>query len=168
VRLVHISDSTAKNGVNQEIRFPKKKRSILKRTGQTQLENWQRKSDGRSCYDFLFPGHIAAEFTTEEGQAAALQVILEWLATTHEAILPKHDARSTVRTWYRTNGADIGRHDANVLFLMTTAVNKAGIAVSKAGRPAVKRAVGRNINPVTQCLRTMTIHQNRCPLPLAI
>jgi hypothetical protein len=43
---------------------------------------------------------------------------------------------------------DFGRHDANVLSLMTTAVNKAGLAVPKAGRPAVKRAVGRKTNPV--------------------
>jgi hypothetical protein len=31
---------------------------------------------------------------------------------------------------------------------MTTAVNKAGLAVPKAGRPAVKRAVGKKTNPV--------------------
>jgi hypothetical protein len=43
---------------------------------------------------------------------------------------------------------DFGRHDANVLSLMTTAVNKAGLSVSKSGIPAVKRAVGRKINPV--------------------
>jgi hypothetical protein len=49
VRLVHISDSTTKNGVNQEARFPKKKKSTPKRAGQTLLENWQRKSDARSC-----------------------------------------------------------------------------------------------------------------------
>jgi hypothetical protein len=147
VRLVHISDSTTKNGVNQEARFPKKKRSTPKQTGQTLLENWQRKSDARSCYDCLLPEHIAADFTTDKGQAAALRVILEWLASTHEAVLPKH-ARSAVRAWYRTNGVDFGRHDTNVLSLMTTAVNKAGIAVPKAGRPAVKRAVGRKANPV--------------------
>jgi hypothetical protein len=35
---------------------------------------------------------------------------------------------------------DLGRHDRNVLSLMTEAVNKAG--------PAVKRAVGRKTNPV--------------------
>jgi hypothetical protein len=58
VRLVHISDSTTKNGVNQEARFPKKKRSTPKQTGQTLLENWQRKSDARSCYDCLHPGHM--------------------------------------------------------------------------------------------------------------
>jgi hypothetical protein len=50
VRLVHISDSTTKNSVNQEARFAKKKRSTPKQTGQTLL-NWQRKSDARSCYD---------------------------------------------------------------------------------------------------------------------
>jgi hypothetical protein len=43
---------------------------------------------------------------------------------------------------------DFGRHDTNVLSLMTAAVNKAGLEVPKAGRPAVKRAVGRKINPV--------------------
>jgi hypothetical protein len=43
---------------------------------------------------------------------------------------------------------DFGRHDANVLSLMTTAVNKAGLAVPKAGIPAVKRAVGRKTSPV--------------------
>jgi hypothetical protein len=43
---------------------------------------------------------------------------------------------------------DFGRHDTNVLSLMTAAVNKAGLAVPKAGRPAVKRAVGRKTNPV--------------------
>jgi hypothetical protein len=43
---------------------------------------------------------------------------------------------------------DFGRHDTNVLSLMTVAVNKVGIAVPKAGIPAVKRAVGRNANPV--------------------
>jgi hypothetical protein len=43
---------------------------------------------------------------------------------------------------------DFGRHDTNVLSLMTAAVNKAGLAVSKAGRPAVKRAVGRKSNLV--------------------
>jgi hypothetical protein len=37
VRLVHISDSTTKNGVKQEARFPKKKRSTPKQTGQTLL-----------------------------------------------------------------------------------------------------------------------------------
>jgi hypothetical protein len=76
VRLVHISDSTTKNGVNQEARFPKKKMSTLKQTGQTLLENWQRKSDARSCYDCLLSGHIAADYTTDKGQAAALRVIL--------------------------------------------------------------------------------------------
>jgi hypothetical protein len=48
-RLVHISNSTNKNGVNQEARFPKMKRSTPKQTGQTLLENWQRKSDARYC-----------------------------------------------------------------------------------------------------------------------
>jgi hypothetical protein len=47
-----------------------------------------------------------------------------------------------------TNGVDFGRHDTNVLSLMTAAVSKAGLAVPKAGRPAVKRAVGRKTNPV--------------------
>jgi hypothetical protein len=148
VRLIHISDFTTKNGVNQEARFPKKKRSTLKQTGQTLLENWQRKSDARSCYDCLLPGHIAADCTTDKGQAAALRVILEWLASTHEAVLPKHDARSAVRAWYRTNGVNFGRRDTNVLSLMTAAVNKTGLAVTKAGRPAVKHAVGRMTNPV--------------------
>jgi hypothetical protein len=54
VRLVRISDSTTKNGVDQEARFPKKKRSTPKQTGQNLLENWQRKSDARSCYDCFF------------------------------------------------------------------------------------------------------------------
>jgi hypothetical protein len=53
-----------------------------------------------------------------------------------------------VRAWYRTNGVDFGRHDTNVLSLMTAAVNKAGLAVPKAGRPAVKRAVGIKTKPV--------------------
>jgi hypothetical protein len=44
---------------------------------------------------------------------------------------------------------DFGRHDTNVLSLMTAAVNKAGLAVPKAGGPAVKRAVGRKSNPVS-------------------
>jgi hypothetical protein len=52
-----------------------------------------------------------------------------------------------VRAWYRTNGVDFGRHDTNVLSLMTAAVNKAALAVLKAERPAVKRAVGRKTNP---------------------
>jgi hypothetical protein len=43
---------------------------------------------------------------------------------------------------------DFGRHDTNVLSLMTAAVNKAGLAVHKDGSPAVKRAVGRKTNPV--------------------
>jgi hypothetical protein len=43
---------------------------------------------------------------------------------------------------------DFGRHDANVLYLMTTAINKAELAILTAGRPAVKRAVGRKTNPV--------------------
>jgi hypothetical protein len=148
VRLVHISDSTTKNGVNRETLFPKKKRYTPKHTGQTLLKNWQRKSDARFCYDCLLPGHIAADCTTDKGQAVALRVILEWLASTHEAVLPKHDARSAVPTWYRTNGVDFGRHDTNVLSLMTAAVNKAGLAVLKAGRLTVKRAVGRKTNPV--------------------
>jgi hypothetical protein len=59
------------------------------------------------------------------GKAAALRVILEWIVTTHEAVPPKHDARSAVRAWYRTNGVDFGRHDMEVLSAMTTAVNKA-------------------------------------------
>jgi hypothetical protein len=77
VRLVHISDSTTKNGVNQEARFPKKKKLTSKQTGQTLLENWQRKSDARFFYDCLLPGHIAADCTTDKGQAAFLRVILE-------------------------------------------------------------------------------------------
>jgi hypothetical protein len=148
VHLVHISDSTTKKGVNQEARFPKKKRSTPKQTGQTMLENWQPKSDARSCYDCLLPGHIAADCTTDKGQAAALRVILDWIASTHEAVLPKHGARSAVRAWYRTNGVDFGRHDTEVLSLMTAAANKAGLAVPKAGRPTVKCAVGRKTNPV--------------------
>jgi hypothetical protein len=96
----------------------------------------------------LLPGHIAADFTTDKGRAVALRVILEWLASTHEAVLPKHDARSAVRAWYWTNGVYFGRHDTNVLSLMTAAINKAGIAVPKAGRPAVKRAIGRKTNSV--------------------
>jgi hypothetical protein len=42
---------------------------------------------------------------------------------------------------------DFGRHDTNVLSLMTAAVNKAGLAVPETGIPAVKRAVGRKTNP---------------------
>jgi hypothetical protein len=61
------------------------------------MENWQRRSDARSCYDCLLPGHIATDCTTDEGQTAALRVIVEWLAATHEAVLPKYDARSAVR-----------------------------------------------------------------------
>jgi hypothetical protein len=53
-----------------------------------------------------------------------------------------------VRAWYQTNGVDFSRHDTNVLSLMTAAVNKAGLAVPKAGRPALKHAVGRKNNPV--------------------
>jgi hypothetical protein len=53
-----------------------------------------------------------------------------------------------VRAWYRTNGVDFGQHDTNVLSLMKAAVNKAGLAFPEAGRPAVKRAVGRKANPV--------------------
>jgi hypothetical protein len=139
VRLVHISDSTTKNGVNQDARLPKKKRSTPKHTGQTLLENWQRKSDARSCYGCLLPGHSAADCSTDKEQAAALRVILGWLASTHKAVTPKHDARSAVRAWYRTNCVDFGRHDTNFLSLMTATVNKAGLAVPKAGRPAVKR-----------------------------
>jgi hypothetical protein len=104
-------------------------------------------SAARSCYDCLLPGHIAADCTTDKGQASALRVILERLSATHEAVLTKHDARSAVRAWYRTNGVDFGRHDANALSLMTTAVNKAGISVFKAGIPAVKRTVGRKTKP---------------------
>jgi hypothetical protein len=96
----------------------------------------------------LFPGHIAADCTTDKGQAAALRVILEWHASTHELVLPNHEARSAEHAWYRTNGVDFGRHDTNVLSLITAAVNKAELAVPKAGRPAVKRAVGRKTNPV--------------------
>jgi hypothetical protein len=96
----------------------------------------------------LLPGYIAAGSTTDKWQAAALRVIPEWFSTTYEAVLSKHDARSAVRAWYRTNGVDFGRHDANVLSLMTTAVNKAGLAVPEAVIPAVKRAVGRKLNPV--------------------
>jgi hypothetical protein len=95
----------------------------------------------------LLPGHIAADCTTDKGKAAALRVIFEWLASTHEAVLPNHDARSAVRAWYRTNGVNFGRHDTNVLSLMTAAVNKAELAVPKAGRPAVKRAVGKKDKP---------------------
>jgi hypothetical protein len=72
VRLVHISDSTTKNGVNQKARFSKKKRSTPKQTGQTLLENLQRMSDARFCYDCLLQGHIAADYTTDKVQAAAV------------------------------------------------------------------------------------------------
>jgi hypothetical protein len=96
----------------------------------------------------LLPGHIEADCTTDKGQAAALRLILEWLASTQEAVFPKHEARSAVLAWYRTNGVDFGRHDTNVLSLMTAAVNKAEFAVPKAERPAVKRAVGRKTNRV--------------------
>jgi hypothetical protein len=53
-----------------------------------------------------------------------------------------------VRAWYLTNDVDFGRHDTNFLSIMTAAVNKAELAVPKAERPAVKRAVGRKTNPV--------------------
>jgi hypothetical protein len=134
VRPVYISDSTTK--------------FTPKQTGQTLLENWQRKSGARSCYDCLLRGYISEDCTIDNEQAAALRVILEWLVTTHEAVFLKHDARYTVRFWYRTNGVDFGMHDANFLSLMTTAVNKAEIAFIKAGRPVVKRTVGRKTNPV--------------------
>jgi hypothetical protein len=141
VRLVHISDSTTKNGVNTEARFPKKKRSTPKQIGQTLLESWQRKSDARSYYDCLLPGHIAADCTADKGQAAALLVILEWIASTHEAVHPKHDARSAVHAWYRTNGVDFGRHYTNVLSFMTAAVNK-GWTRSHQGRKTCREACG--------------------------
>jgi hypothetical protein len=102
VRLIHISDSTTKNGVNQEAQFPKKKRSTPKQTGQTLLR-------------LLASGTYCCRFTTDKVKAAVLRVILEWLATTHESDIPKHYARSAVRAWYQTNGVDVGLHDANVL-----------------------------------------------------
>jgi hypothetical protein len=43
---------------------------------------------------------------------------------------------------------NFGRHDTNVISHMTASVNKPGLAVLKAGRPAVERAVGRKANPV--------------------
>jgi hypothetical protein len=43
---------------------------------------------------------------------------------------------------------DFGRHDANVLSLMITAVKKAGLAVPKAERLVVKRTVGNKTNPL--------------------
>jgi hypothetical protein len=43
---------------------------------------------------------------------------------------------------------DFDRHGTNALSLMTAAVNKAVLAVPKAGRPTVKRAVGKKANPV--------------------
>jgi hypothetical protein len=67
VRLVQISDSTTKNGVNQEVRFPKKKRSAIKQICQNLLENWQRKSDARSCHDCLLREHTAADLTIDKG-----------------------------------------------------------------------------------------------------
>jgi hypothetical protein len=113
------------------------------------------RKDSQDCQSFITPDGMYTLLalstncnSTDKGQAAALRVILEWLASTHEAVLPKHDARSEVPAWYRTNGVDFGRHDTNVLSLMTAAVNKARLAVPKAGRPAVKRAVGNKINPV--------------------
>jgi hypothetical protein len=112
-------------------RFPRR-RGRLQADRPDSAGIWQRKSVARSCYDCFLPGHIAADYTTDKGQTAALRVILEWLASTHEAVLPKHDARSAVRAWYRTNGVEFGRHDTNVLSLMKTAVNKAGLAVRKA------------------------------------
>jgi hypothetical protein len=75
VHLVNISDSTTKNGINQEARFSKKKRSTPKQTGQILLENWQRKSDARSCYECLLPGHIAADCTTDKGKATAYSML---------------------------------------------------------------------------------------------
>jgi hypothetical protein len=148
VRLVHISDSTTKNGVNQEARFSKNKRSMPSRPTRLCWKIGIASPAHVPATICLLPGHIAVDCTTDKGQAAALRVILEWLATTLEAVLSKHEARSAVRAWYRTNGVDFGRHDANVLSLMTTAVNKAGVAVTKAGRPEVKRAVGRMTSPV--------------------
>jgi hypothetical protein len=127
---------------------PRRRDRPPSRQAKTLLENWQRKSDARSCYDCIPSEHIAADCTTDKGQAAALRVILEWLVSRHEAFFPKHDARSAVRAWYRTNVVDFGRHDTNVLSLMTAAVNKAGLAVPKAGISAVKRAVGRKANPI--------------------
>jgi hypothetical protein len=43
---------------------------------------------------------------------------------------------------------DFYLHDANALSLTTTAVSKAGLAVPKAGIPAVKRAAGRKTRSV--------------------
>jgi hypothetical protein len=77
-----------------------------------------------------------------------IKLLTNQRTVTHEAVLPKHDARSTVRACYWTNGVDFGRHDTNVLSLMTAAVNKAGLAVPKDGRLAVRRAVGRKTNLV--------------------
>jgi hypothetical protein len=127
---------------------PRRRGRPSKKTGQNLLENWQRKSDARFCYDCLLPEQIEADCTNDKGQAAAIRVILDLLATIHDAVLPKNDARSAVSAWYRTNGVDFGCHNANVLYRMTTAVNKAGISVPNAGRPAVKRALGRKTNPV--------------------
>jgi hypothetical protein len=43
---------------------------------------------------------------------------------------------------------DFGRHDTNVLSFTTAAIKNDVLAVPKAGRSAVKRAVGRKSNPV--------------------
>jgi hypothetical protein len=105
----------------------------------------------------------------------------------HEAVFPKNDARSAPRAWYRTNGVDFGRHDTEVLSLMTAAVSKAGVAVPKAGNPTVKRAVGGKTNPVnvvysdddstsessssSSCYIIAVVfllYHSRRPLPLAI
>jgi hypothetical protein len=61
-----------------------------------------------------------------------------------------------------------GWHDTNVLSFMTAAVNNAGLAVLKAGRPAVKRAVGSKTNPVNAVSSDDDSHQSRRPLPPAI
>jgi hypothetical protein len=119
VRLVHISYSTTKNASTRRPGFPRRR-------------GLPPSKQARLCWKIgsANPTHFPATIDCLQDilqkivlptRGRASRVILEWLASTHEAVLPKHDARSAVRAWYRTNGVDFGRHDTEVLLVPTAA-----------------------------------------------
>jgi uncharacterized protein (DUF2336 family) len=143
VRLVHISDSTTKNGVNQEARLLKTRRSTPKQTGQTLLKKLAAQIRRTFLLRLLASGTYCSRFQYRQGAGRRLtRYPRVCAATTHEAVISKYDARSAVR------GLRSERHECSVI---NDNDNQQGWTYSPQGRKTCSEACSRLKNRLRKC-----------------